>query len=167
MRLRLIFRLLILLPLLLLLAGPGLLPAQGPPADLSNAWLLQQGPTRRSQINFMNAAIDHQFLVYSRGTREIELVYIRDSFAAPDDWQAFSCPGFTLSVSRRPERLVAVYTHDNNRHFVFAFSALEQGRREAVEEPDCTFVSELLSEFRFFGGLTARESLPAPFPAAF
>ncbi|TVR87331.1 MAG: hypothetical protein EA428_13240 [Spirochaetaceae bacterium] len=167
MRMRLIFHLLILLPLFLLLAGPGLLPAQGPPADLSDAWLLQQGPVRRTQINFMNAAIDHQFLVYSKGTREVELVYTREAFAAPDDWQAFSCPGLTLSVSRRPERLVSVYTHDNNRHFIFAFSVWEDERRVALDEPDCSFVGELLSEFRFFGGLTARESVPAPFPAAF
>ncbi len=161
----------ILTPLLVLFVvlftRPVLLSAQGPPADLSDAWLLQQGPLRRTQINFLDAAVPHQHLTYSKDQREVELVYTREAFAAPEDWEAFSCPGVTLRVSRRPERLLSAYTHDASRHFVFAFSVWEGERRVALEQPDCAFVTDLLSEFRFFGGLTPREPMPAPFPAAF
>lgn len=153
--------------LVVLLTRPLLIPAQGPPADLSDAWLLQEGPLRRTQIAFFNAAVPHQHVVYSRDDREVELVYTREPFAPPEDWETYSCPGLTLSVSQRPERLLSAYTHDDTRHFVFAFSVWEGDRRVALGEPDCSFVTELLSEFRFFGGLTARESMPAPFPAAF
>jgi len=77
--------------LVVLLAAPVLLPAQGPPADLNDAWLLQQGPLRRTQINFLDAAVAHQHLVYSKAQREVELVYTREAFAAPEVWEAFSC----------------------------------------------------------------------------
>lgn len=158
---------------LLLLVTAVLLPAQGPPEDLSRAWLLQTGPRPGRVIPFMDAAVPHQFLVYRRTgeeqvLHEVELVYTRDPLAFPEDWVTFVCSNLSLSTTREGGRLLAGFTLGADRSFVLAFSTLSpDGRRMAPQEPDCAFLSTMLEEFRFFGGLTLREPVPAPFPAAF